>query len=124
MIKRTAFAYVVAILLGALVTSVDLFADRGEISPAVVLLLFLFAGGIVGAMHSRFSLALAILTAIILPVTHLTLHLLGHKTTLQPDTVGSILMVGVVSACATSAGVLMGVAARRTFAPGARPDRG
>ena len=123
MIKRTSFAYLVAILLGVFVTGIDLFADRGEISPAAVLLLFLIAGGIVGAMRSRFSLALAGLTAIALPATHLTLHLSGHKTTLQPDTVGSILMVGMVSVCATSVGVLMGAAARRTITRSVRSDQ-
>jgi hypothetical protein len=56
--------YLIAVVLGVVITCVDLFADNGEISPAVVLLLLLIAGGAIGAIHSRFSLALAVLTAI------------------------------------------------------------
>ncbi len=108
--------YLIAVVLGVVITCVDLFADKGEISPVVVLLLLLIAGGIVGAIHSHFSLALAVLTAICLPATHLTLHFMGHKTTLQPDTVPSILMVGVVSLCAAALGVRLGAGVRRASA--------
>ena len=114
--KRAYLAYLAAIILGLAIACGDLFADRGEISPAVVLFLLLIAGAIVGAIHGRFSLVLAVLTAISLPGIHLALHLAGRKTTLQPDTVTSILMVGVVAVCAATIGVLIGAAARRTAA--------
>jgi|HubBroStandDraft_6_1064221.scaffolds.fasta_scaffold472758_2 hypothetical protein len=51
-----------------------------------------------------------LLIAAWLPVTHLVLHALGRKTTLQPDTVGSILMVGVVVLFATLIGGFVGAA--------------
>lgn len=114
MAKQASLVYLVAIVLGVSITCIDLFADRGEISPAAVLLLLVIAGCVVGAIHSRFSLALAVLTAICLPATHLALHLSGHKTTLQPDTAASILLVGMVSVCAASIGVLIGAAVLRT----------
>jgi hypothetical protein len=59
---KTGRVYLVAVVLGAGITCVDLFADEEATSPAVVLLLLLIAGGIVGAIHSHFSLALAVLT--------------------------------------------------------------
>src|SRR5271165_7102072 len=113
MTKHASLAYPAAITLGLGIVFVDLFADRGEISPAAVLLVLLVAGAIVGAVHSRFSLWLALLLSISLPGVHLILHLLGYKTTLQPDTVASILMVGVVALCAACIGVLIGASARR-----------
>jgi hypothetical protein len=116
MTKHASPAYPAAILLGLAIVGVDLFADGGEISPAVVLALLLTAGAIVGAIHKRFSLLLAVLTAVSLPVVHLALHISGRKTTLQPDTVASILMVGLVAGCAATIGVLIGAAARRTAA--------
>ncbi len=116
MTKHASMAYLTAIVLGLIIVCVDLFADRGEISPAVVLALLLGAGAIVGAIHKRFSVLLAVLTAVSLPGIHLALHLAGRKTTLQPDTVTSILMVGVVAVCAATIGVLIGAAARRTAA--------
>ena len=116
MTKHASLAYLTAIVLGLIIVCVDLFADRGEISPAVVLALLLSAGAIVGAIHKRFSVLLAVLTAVSLPGIHLALHLAGRKTTLQPDTVTSILMVGVVAVCAATIGVLIGAAARRTAA--------
>ena len=116
MTKHTSLAYLTAIILGLIIVCVDLFAGRGEISPAGVLLLLLIAGAIVGAIHRKFSLLLAVLTAVSLPAVHLALHISGRKTTLQPDTVTSILMVGVVSLCAATIGVLIGAAARRTAA--------
>lgn len=114
MTKHASLICLTAIILGLVVVCVDLFADRGEISPAVVLVLILIAGAIVGAIHGRFSLVLAVLTAVSLPAIHLALHLAGRKTTLQPDTVTSILMVGLVAVCAATIGVLIGAAARRT----------
>lgn len=110
MTKHAALAYLAAIGLGLVITGVDLFADRGEISPGVVLFLLLIAGAIVGAIHRRFSLVLAALTAVSLPAVHLVLHLAGRKTTLQPDTVASILMVGLAAVCAATVGVLIGAA--------------
>lgn len=110
--KPAYLAYPAAIILGLVIAYVDLFADRGEISPAVVLFLLLIAG----AIHRKFSLLLAVLTAVSLPAVHLALHVAGRKTTLQPDTVTSILMIGAVSACAATIGVLIGAAARRTAA--------
>ncbi len=114
--KHPSLAYPVAIILGLCIVLVDLFADGGEISPAVVLLLLLIAGAIVGAIHSRLSLWLALLISISLPAVRLILHLLGYKTTLQPDTVASILMVGAVALCVASIGVLIGAVARRAAA--------
>ncbi len=116
MTKHASLAYLAAIILGLVIACVDLFADRGEIGPAVVLALLLIAGTIVGAIHRKFSLLLAVLTAVSLPAVHLALHLMGRKTTLQPDTVTSILMVGAVSLCAATIGVLIGAVARRTAA--------
>ena len=111
--KHSIRAYGIATILGIGITCMDLFADNGELSPAVILLLFLIAGGFTTALYPRLFFTPLLLTAVWLPATHLVLHALGSKTTLQPDTVESILMVGVVGLCATLIGGLVGVAVGR-----------
>jgi len=113
MIKHSSLVYLAAVVLGFGIVFVDLFADGGEISPAVVLSLLLVAGAIIGVIHSRFSFWLALLISISLPAVHLILHLRGYKTKLQPDTVASILLVGMVALCTACIGVLIGASARR-----------
>ena len=105
----------IAALLGIAVTCADLFADHGELSPVVILLMLAIAGGLTVAVHTRFSFALLLLTAIWLPGVHLALHAAGRKTTLQPDTAGSILLVGLVGLVAVLVGGLIGAAVLRAI---------
>jgi hypothetical protein len=122
MVRNSTRAYVIATSLGMGITCIDLFADNGELSPAAILLLFLIAGfliagGFTTALHPRLFFAPLLLTAAWLPAAHLVLHALGRKTTLQPDTVRSILMVGVVGLGATLIGGLVGAAVGRFNPP-------
>ena len=103
----------IAGMLGIAVACADLFADNGELSPPVILLLFAVAGGLTVAVQTRYSLRLLLLVAIWLPAAHLALHAAGVKTTLQPDTVGSILLVGIVGLAAVLIGGLIGAAILR-----------
>jgi hypothetical protein len=99
-----------AVVAGIAITCIDLLAAGGEISSAILLILLFLAGGFAVVVHHRFSIFLPVLLAIWLPATHLALHALGHKTTLQPDSYLSILMVGVVALFAAAAVALTGSA--------------
>ena len=101
----------IAAILGIIITCVDLFADNGEISPAVILFLFLIAGIFITALREQIGLLL--LVAMFLPSTHLILFALGYPTTLQPNTVTSILMVGFVGLGATLIGGFITALLRR-----------
>jgi hypothetical protein len=110
---RRPVVYAIGAVVGVAVAYIDLFADKGEMSPAGILLLLSIAGAIVTLLHSRFSVALCAWTSMWLPGVHIVLHALGRKSTLQPDTTVSILMVGIVGFCATLLGSLATAAARR-----------
>ena len=107
--------YTIAAMLGIAVTCADLFAAGGELSPPVILLLLAIAGALAVAVQTRYSLPLLLLVAIWLPAAHLALHAAGVKTTLQPDTVGSILLVGLVGFVAVLLGGLVGAAILRAI---------
>jgi hypothetical protein len=102
-------------MLGIAVTCADLFADHGELSPPVILLLLAIAGGLTVAVRTQFSLTLLLLVAVWLPGTHLALHGAGVKTTLQPDTIPSILLAGVAGLVAVLVGGLIGAAILRAI---------
>jgi hypothetical protein len=104
---------VVAALLGVAIACIDLFANRGELSPGAILLLLAGAGAVVTVMRGRFSIVLTTSVALWLPAIHLVLHALGRRTTLRPDTTLSILVVGAVACGAAVAGGLVAAALRR-----------
>ena len=106
---------VIAAMLGIAVTCADLFADHGELSPPVMMIFFAIAGGLTVAVRTQFSLPLLLLVAVWMPGAHLALHAAGVKTTLQPDTVTSILLVGLASFVAVIVGGLIGTAILRAI---------
>ncbi len=105
----------IAAMLGIAITCADLFAAHGELSPPVILLFLAIAGGLTVAVHMRYSVPLLLVVAVWLPATHLALHIAGVKTTLQPDTVSSILLVGLVGLFAVLGGGLIGAAILRAI---------
>lgn len=108
---------------GGAISSVDLFAAGGEVSPVVVTGLLLGAGGAAGLAWGRRGWIASIACWACVPLPHVALRLLGRPDTLQPSTWGSIALLALFSLAVTATGTLAGTAIRASTSGAGRAGR-
>jgi predicted tellurium resistance membrane protein TerC len=102
-----------ALVLGGVIAWADLYVDGGELSPGALLLLLFAAAALLAWLRGRPCVIAALLVWMPMPASLLILHAKGHKTTLHPDTVGSILGVAAVALVAVALGSWLGAMGAR-----------
>lgn len=97
---------------GVVVSAVDTFAFRGEVSPVVVVALLLAATAAAGAVWGWQGWAAAVMTGAAVPLTHVVKHAAGLPDTLQPNTWASIGTLAVFTLAVSAAGLCGGALLR------------
>lgn len=105
------------IFAGVLITAVDNFAFKGEVSPIVIVAMLLITTVAIGITWRWHGWPAAMVIWICVPLAHVIKHILGLPDTLHPNTYASIVMLAAFTLVISLFGIAFGTMVRRLFSP-------
>ena len=87
--------FILGLVAGLLISTVDNFAFEGEVSPIVIVVLLFLSTAAVGAGFGRKGLFASVSAWVIIPLAHLIKHVLNLPDTINPNTYLSILKLAI-----------------------------
>lgn len=104
---------VIGIVVGLTISIIDNYAFKGEVSPTVIVIMLLAASGFSGLLFGWDGWFTVFVMWLFIPGTHLIKYFFNLPDTLHPDTLNSIIKLGIFSFVVSAVGFGTGVMVRR-----------